>query len=146
MLIVVALEVQERGSFMAIEDLKKEDFENLPHRKWDEEIICDSIVIIPMDYVHDSGFLCMDVIAIIDEKPVFRCSGCSDVIHIDGIGGYGLSIYDSVECMKRIKSRMKPVTAWSIDFLPCGYMRLFHSGKIKIAPALSSLEIFAVDN
>lgn len=126
-------------------DLKKSDFENVPYRKWNEEIVCDSIVIIPMDYEHDSGFLCMDVIAIVDDVPVLRCSGCSDVIHIDGIGGYGDVRGNSELYKSRIMSDKKPVTDWSIDCLPCGYFRLFHYGKIRIAPALSDLEIFAVE-
>lgn len=42
-------------------------------------------------YLHDSGYWLMDVVAVVNGEPLCRASGCSDVIHLDGIGGFGLN-------------------------------------------------------
>ena len=39
--------------------------------------------------MHDSGFRTMDFVAYSKNEPICLLSGCSDVIHIDGIGGFG---------------------------------------------------------
>jgi hypothetical protein len=103
-----------------------EEFQALPSRKWDEEVECHSIVILPTEEIHDSNFRCMDFVAIKDGEPLCRLSGCSDVIHIDGIGGYG-------------KWRWKggfpesiPPKGWSIDCLKVsGLLRIFSQGMLK---------------
>lgn len=49
-----------------------------------------SLVIIPLNYAHDSGWMCMNFVAVNkDGEPICRLSGCSDVLNLDGIGGYG---------------------------------------------------------
>ena len=66
----------------------KKEFEALPKRKWDEGIgEFDSMIILPTKHIHDSGFRCMDFVAVKGKEPFCRLSGCSDVIHMDGIGG-----------------------------------------------------------
>jgi len=106
---------------------------------------CHSIVILPMDgrSLHDSGYRSMDFVAL-DQKeiPICRLSGCSDVIHINGICGFGdLSSGSFAEFPKLI-----PPISWSIDCLPkSGLLRLFAAGcKLKCGDALSSFELFAV--
>ena len=47
------------------------------------------IVIVPMNYKHDSGFQCMKYILLNHWDIVGVVGGCSDVMHINGIGGYG---------------------------------------------------------
>ena len=126
---------------MNINDMKRKDFEALPHRKWDEEIICDSIVIIPgrSRDLHDSGYRAMDFAAVKDGKAFCLLAGGSDVIHIDGIGGFGdnwLNKYKTVP-------RLIPPSGWSIDCLPkSGLLRMFCDGKIRVGAALSSFEIY----
>lgn len=39
--------------------------------------------------LHDSCFRCMDYVAVVKNEAVCRLSGCSDVLHIEGIGGHG---------------------------------------------------------
>jgi hypothetical protein len=70
-------------------------------------------------------------------EPVVRMSGCSDVINIDGMGGYGqLNLNGELP-------RFRPIQAWSIDCLPkSGYLRLFCRGQIVVGHDLSSFEIF----
>lgn len=84
----------------------------------------NSIVIIPTKEKHDSGFMCMDFVAVDDNfKPMYRLSGCSDVLHID--------------CLSEIRnyldgiSNMSYPKQWKIDCLPCGYLRLFCNYRLK---------------
>lgn len=91
--------------------------------------------------VHDSGYRCMDFVAIKDGKAYKRLSGCSDVIHFNGIGGYGkdwLKKHGDVP-------RTLPVIDWSIDcLLESGLLHIFVGrGKLSCGAALSSFDLFA---
>ena len=84
---------------MNIFNMTKEDFEKVPDRGgWSRDIgEFNSLVIIPQDYAHDSGWMCMDFVAVDEDgEPICRLSGCSDVLHLDGIGGLGIG--DSENC------------------------------------------------
>ncbi len=118
--------------------MKKRDFDNVPEREsWDANIgEFDSLVIIPTRRKHDSGYMCMDFVACNKNEPVCRLSGCSDVLHIDGIGGYG----KWNGCIPKYVSPK----SWSVDCLPCGYLRVWCSEKLEAGPALSSFEIYGV--
>ena len=118
--------------------MTKEDFEKVPERDgWTKDIgEFSSLVIIPMDYAHDSGWTCMDFVAVDKEnEPICKLSGCSDVLNLDGIGGYG-------EQQGEMPNRIKP-KGWSIDCLPCGYLRLFSRSTLTAGAALSNFEIYA---
>lgn len=124
---------------MDIFNMTKEDFNKVPERGGQSRDIGEfsSLVIIPMDYAHDSGWMCMDFVAVSKEgEPICRLSGCSDVLNIDGIGGYGNWRVD------KLPSRIEP-KGWVIDCLPCGYLRLFSHGTLTAGPASSSFEIYA---
>lgn len=123
---------------MNIKEMTREDFQKVPFR---DSWCCKlppfkSIVIIPTDERHDSGWQCMEFVGVDENmEPVVRMSGCSDVINIDGIGGYG-QWNDEIP-------RSRPIQAWSIDCLPkSGYLRLFCNGQIVVGHDLSSFEIF----
>ena len=119
--------------------MTKEDFEKVPERDgWAKDIgEFYSLVIIPMDYAHDSGWMCMDFVAVDKEgEPICKLSGCSDVLNLDGIGGYGELKYG--ELPKFIAPK-----GWSIDCLPCGYLRLFSRDALIASRALSNFEIYA---
>lgn len=69
---------------MTIYEMTRKDFEKIPHRKFGEQIKCDSIVLLPLRSHHSSGFRNIDFIAVDDKgKPICSCSGCSDVIHFN---------------------------------------------------------------
>ena len=102
---------------MNILKMSKKDFSAVPERaSWDAKVeLFNSLVIIPTKHMHDSGFMCMDFVAVDDKnEPICRLSGCSDVLHIDGIGGYGKQYVPGV--------MSRPIQGWSIDCLPCGYL------------------------
>jgi len=89
--------------------------------------------------MHDSGYALLDFIAVEDSKPLCKLSGCSDVLHINGIGGYG-------RWSGSIPHTIKPIP-WSIDCLPkSGLLRLFCGRTIICGSALSSFEIFIKEN
>ena len=119
--------------------MTKEDFEKVPERDgWSGDVgEFNSLIIIPQDYAHDSGWMCMDFVSVNkDGEPIFRLSGCSDVLSLDGIGGYGN--WRGGEIPHLIKPK-----GWSIDCLPCGYLRLFSHSTLTAGPALSNFEIYA---
>lgn len=120
---------------------KKTDFKNLPRidelKETEREF--DSLIIIPERYKHDSGYLCMSVVGCKGDKAVCVMGGGSDVIHFDGIGGYG-------NWWKGAGSKIPekiPPKSWTIDCIPCGYLRIFAYNKITIGSMLSSFEIYA---
>lgn len=88
--------------------------------------------------MHDSGYRCMDFVAVKEGKPLCLLSGCSDVLHIDGIGGYGKWIP-----RKGFPNKVE-LRDWNIDCLPTsGLLRLWCRGGMTAALALSSFEIYA---
>lgn len=120
---------------------KKADFKKLPRlcdfRGIDEDF--DSLIIIPERYKHDSGYMCMSVVGCKGEKAVCIMGGGSDVIHFDGIGGYGRWWRGAGS---QVPELVKP-KGWSIDCIPCGYLRIFSPHKkISIGSMLSSFEIY----
>lgn len=121
-------------------DWTKKEFEALPERKYGEDIgEFDSLVILPTKYIHDSGYSQMDYVAIKDNTPLCRLSGCSDVLHINGIGGLG-----DWKVKNGIPTEMKPI-AWSIDCLKKSKLfRLFCYSKLTAGQGFSSFEIYAV--
>ena len=125
-----------------IEKWTRKDFEALPVRDWQEEVgEFDSLVILPTRSMHDSGFRLMDFVAIKKSIPFIRLSGCSDVIHLDGIGGYGHNW--------REENGGLPVSivpkGWSIDCLKTsGLLRIFSDDTLKAGTALSSFDLYAI--
>lgn len=103
----------------------------------------DEPPIYEIGHMHDSGYRCIEVVAV-DEKnrPICRVTGCSDAIHLDGIGGLGK---DWITKYGRVPDLVPP-SGWTIDCLPkSGLVRLFpQHGYIEIGPATSSLEVFVV--
>jgi hypothetical protein len=120
--------------------MSKKELLEISRREWNEDIgIFDSLIIIPTNRVHDSGYTTMDFIAVKDNLPIKRLSGCSDVLHLNGIGGYGQwsgSIPTS-----------RPVYSWNIDCLKKSkLLHIWCIGKrFKVGEALSSFELFIVE-
>ena len=153
--------------------MTRKQFEALPHRNDIEEF--NSLIILPLEInllsvllyksrcllskmckwfsspelysikgMHDSGYRCMDFVAVKNGKAICLLSGCSDVIHIDGICGFGfdwLKKYNTVP-------KLIPPTSWSIDCLSnSGLLHIWPgSGKMTCGDALSSFEIYSMEN
>lgn len=88
----------------------------------------DSVIIVPMGYLHDSGYRCMKFVLCNDYKGeiVGVVGGGSDVIRLDGIGGYGLDYSNN------LRTGMCPCVGWELDCLVCGCLRLFTSSKMRM--------------
>ena len=85
----------------------------------------DSVVIVPMKENHDSDFSCMKFILLKHFDIVGVVGGGSDVIHINGIGGYGDWKKGKINFSKPPKGY-----DWSIDCLPKSKcVRLFILGQ-----------------
>ena len=127
-----------------LNDMTRKDFEALPHRKWDEIIECDSIIILPgkPKDLHDSGYRCMDFVACNKGEAMCLLSGCSDVVHLDGIGGYGHNWYMKREGVPK----MVIPKGWAIDCLPrSGLLRLWcDRSNLLCDPALASFAVYAI--
>jgi len=125
----------------SVDDMTRKEFWDLPSRKWNEDIgSFDSFVILPTRSKHDSGYRCMDFVAVKGSQAICRLSGCSDALHIDGIGGYGIGGFGTqMGCPTNV-----PPKGWTIDCLgKSGLLRLFSPNYPLVAgPSVSSFEVF----
>ena len=126
---------------MHVNKMKKADFEKVPQRTGFNSPVQDfySLVIIPERHLHESGFRAMSFVAVDKNgEPIVRMSGYSDILNIDGIGGYGE--------YHGFLADSRPVQGWEIDCLKCGYTRIYCKGKLRAGADLSSFEIFCVSD
>ncbi len=97
-----------------------------------EDVLCRTVIIVPTEELHDSGWRSMEFILENEKGEVGRVGGWSDALHIEGIGS---ALYLN-----------KRGAGWTIDCTPSGFLRLFRLGhgliRVRL-PALSSFEIFA---
>ena len=78
----------------------------------------NAIVIVPTGELHESDFECMKYILLDHFEIVGAVSGWSDVVHVDGIGGYGKNLSDY--------GKLKKARDLNIDCLPKSHcLRLF---------------------
>lgn len=124
----------------------RKEFEALPRADWKNEIgEVDSLIILPTRRKHDSGYRCMEFATIQKGKPTYIVGGCSDVIHLAGIGGQNIGVHNFDEMLldERIRTHTCPRVSWSIDCLPVsGLLRLFCDRYLYIGRSLSSFEVF----
>jgi len=128
-----AAEVLRAMAPKEVNDMTIEEFKELPHRGWSEDIgAFKSLIILPTDDIHDSDFRCMEFVAVGDNgRPICRMSGCSDVLHMGGIGGSYL--------------HPESIADWNIDCLKTsGLLRLFCHRPIKAGCDLSSFDVIAM--
>ena len=124
---------------MNCNDFSFERLKEIPVCHWDKEDKeeYNAVIIVPMPEMHESGYRCMTYLFCKGEEIICRNNGYSDVLHIDGIGGYG-----DLNQMGMLPTKIEP-RGWSIDCLPNGYLRLFSTkGKIKNGNGLSDYEIY----
>lgn len=98
------MEQKEFGTYTKKEFLEMENYK--PTRTFNE------IIIVPTNEIHDSGWRCMKFILAHNGEIVGVVSGWSDVVHINGIGGYGKDIVGA------LNSQMTKRVGWAIDCLP----------------------------
>lgn len=110
---------------MQTEDIstwKPRKFYRLPKIKWDARLIFDSLIIIPDWRIHESGYRIIRYVPCIESVPLGIWICGSDVLHFDGIGGYG---WIDIEKDSEIPDCIPP-RAWSFDILArSGFVQLF---------------------
>lgn len=144
---------------MKITEMSKQDFASVPYldiySDWDKlapngHLEFNSFVIISLENedgtitLHDSGWGCM-AFCLIDEndEPIGKVGGGSDVVNLDGMGGYGADWRSKCGGVpKHI-----PIHAWSLDLLPCGYLRVWTRNHLFLNSPLvcSNMEVFSED-
>jgi len=117
------------------------EFRRLPQLEHYAYVKYDSIVILPTREEHDSGYAVMEFIPVLGGVPLGRISGISDVIEIEGIGGY----YVRSKFKNPELKDTEHIPSWSIDCLfRSGLLRIFHSGgRVSVGDALSCFEIYS---
>ena len=144
---------------MKITEMSKQDFASVPYidiyHNWeklapDGRLEFNSLVVIPVENedgtidLHDSGWGNM-AFCLIDknDEPIGKVGGGSDVVNLDGIGGYG---YDWLNKYDKVPSHI-PIHSWSLDMLPCGYLRVWARTHLFLDDPLicSNMEVFAED-
>ena len=129
---------------MNVGKMTRKELEATPHRKnWSESVEFEAMIILPGKArdLHVSGYRCMDFVAVKDHEPLCLLAGGSDVIHFDGIGGFGLNWLEKYGTCPKVT----PPSAWSIDCLPkSGLLRVFPASRkgMTCGGALSSFEIY----
>ena len=125
---------------MHVADMTKKDFDDMPWSRPPTGERFSYLVIIPTGELHESGYGCMTFVAV-DEfgEPICKFGNCSDVVHINGILGCG-----ELKPGEPFPLTVKPVR-WTIDVLPCGYIRLFAHSNIYFTDLciVSSFDIFS---
>lgn len=111
-----------------ISQMTKEDFQKVPSVELPQTF--DSFVIVPTGELHESGWGCMKFVLLSKREIIGSVGGWADVIHFDGIGGYG-------RWRDRVPMEIPP-KGWSIDCLPCGYLRVFAQGALSTGDWLVS--------
>lgn len=102
----------------------------------------NAVIIVPTGELHDSGYQMMKFILTHNRKIVGVVGGWSDVVHINGIGGYGH------DWKKTMTTNMVPRVGWTIDCLPAsGCLRLFSDKECFVTDGmvLSDFEFFVED-
>lgn len=127
-----------------------EQFKALPEPSsfTNEEVgLIEGLIIMPTDNLHDSGYRLMEFVTIQDDVPTYRVSGCSDVLHLGGIGGYNISRYNFDNMDMLIHRGMMPRIEWRIDCLPIsGLVRLFCGKKMYLGESLLEMGIFVIED
>lgn len=117
-----------------IKNMTLEELLAVPYSKTLEEIgPFKGFIIVPTGDLHDSGFGCMKFVLTHHDDIVGAVGGGSDVVHLNGIGGYGLGFQRTLA-----RGEVPPVD-WSIDLLPgSGCLRVFSSHKLVLDDFIDS--------
>lgn len=144
---------------MKITEMTKADFAAVPELKlwsdWEKlaptgRLLFRSFVIIPVERdgeidLHDSGWGCMEFVLVNDDmEPIGKVGGGSDVVNLDGIGGYGYKWHERPDYMLRLI----PAHGWTVDCLPCGYLRMWTRRTLFLSDRFvgSNFELYSEDD
>ena len=145
---------------MKVYEMSKQDFANVPrldtYRDWNilapnGHLEFKSFVVIHVENedgtieLHDSGYGCMEFCLVnCDDEPIGKVGGSSDVVNLDGIGGYGAGNWSY---RAPGMPRMVPIHGWTFDLLPCGYLNVWTRRMLFLNDRFvcSNFEVFSED-
>lgn len=96
----------------------------------------NGFVIIPTGEYHDSGYCCMKFALYQWNGECNEIVGCvgggCDVIHLNGIGGYGKNYKQA------LLTRKVSIVDWNMDILPNGLVRVFCHKELELDDLICS--------
>lgn len=95
---------------MSIMEMTKKELQAIENSRPTEPF--SGFIIVPTGEKHDSGYGCMKFVLTRGENVVGCVGGYSDVVHLNGIGGYGM------DWRSALSTGVVPITDWNIDLLP----------------------------
>ena len=120
-------------------DYTLEEFQDMEYFGGGE--LFTSIILVPTEDIHDSGYRCMAGILVRDDKIVGKVGGGCDVVSPNGTGNYGP--FNPAIFSKLINSRTVPYMGLSMDCLPkSNCVRLMLSGLWRMNDFLGSYLTF----
>lgn len=119
-----------------------------PSSYTNEEVgLIDGLIILPTEELHTSGYRLMEFVTIQDGVPTYRVSGCSDVLHLCGLGGYNIGRYNYDKMDILLHRNTLPKITWMIDCLPVsGLVRLYCGKKMYLGDSLSDMGICVIED
>lgn len=121
---------------MNIYDMTKQDFVDMEISPPNGEY--NGFVIVPTGDIHDSGYPCMKFVLANKHDVVGCVGGYSDVIHLNGIGGYGKYKGDGRDWHEAVTTKKVGVVPWSIDCMPSGFLHVFTTDPLSIDDIICS--------
>ncbi len=111
-----------------ITEMTLEELRAVPYCKYNEIGPFYEFVIVPTGELHDSGFGCMKFVLLRNANSIIGAvGGGSDVIHLNGPGGYGSKWQEA------LTTGRVPVTDWNMDLLPkSGCIRVFSGHRLML--------------
>lgn len=120
-----------------INDYTLQEFREMEN--FGESSLFNSVVIVPMEELHDSGFRCMKFILLDEYGIAGVVGGWCDVIHPNGIGNYG----GDSNWVKYLRTGLVPAISLSMDCLTTsGCVRIMLGGYFKCEDFIGSDFIF----
>ena len=132
--------------YMRFLEITKEELDNMKIMLPKENRF-NSVIIVPTGELHESGWMSMKYVLFKNEEIIGCVGKFSDVLYLDGIGGYG--DYRNREYFDdKVRSGKIHIAGWTIDCLPCGYLRLWCKMDIKLSDDMmifSEAEIYSIE-
>lgn len=121
---------------MKINEFTIDRLTEIPNYIFPDDSEYDSVVIVPSNNIHESGWRCMHYLFCKKDDIICRAGGGSDALHLNGIGGCG-NLFES-----ELLPNFSLPNGWVVDCTLSGFIRLHANRAITIGGGISDFEIF----
>lgn len=125
---------------MKINEFTIDKINQIPNYIFPDDSEYDSVVIVPNNNIHESGWRCMHYLFCKKDDIICRAGGGSDALHLNGIGGIGDTEIGSNQNSCLISHCL--MNGWVVDCTLSGFIRLHTNRAITIGGGISDFEIF----